>query len=66
MKNLIGTNAGKIWNALDERLELSVKELQKTTKLRNSDLYLALGWLSKENKICLFEEKGELVIRLIY
>ncbi len=47
----IGTNAGKIWNALEENREQSISALEKATKLKKEDLLLALGWLFKEGKL---------------
>lgn len=47
----IGTNAGKIWNALEKNREQSLSALEKSTKLKKEDLLLALGWLFKEGKL---------------
>ena len=47
---LIGANAGKIWNALQNGA-LSSKALKKATKLKEADLNLALGWLAREGKL---------------
>ncbi|MEG1586085.1 MAG: winged helix-turn-helix domain-containing protein, partial [Bacteroidales bacterium] len=41
----IGTNAGLVWAALNENNDQSLKGLKKATKLKDKDLYLALGWL---------------------
>jgi hypothetical protein len=65
IKNSIGENAGKIWKALEENSDFNVKELKKATKLNDNDLHLALGWLSKENKVIFFESSNELKIRLL-
>lgn len=47
---MIGNNAGAIWNALQNG-GLTLKALKKATKLKNDDLYLALGWLAREGKL---------------
>ena len=47
-----GQNAGKIWEALDEYGPLTEPKLMKYTRLPQSGLYAAVGWLAKENKIC--------------
>lgn len=58
----IGENAGKVWVALQNGA-LSQKDLKKVTKLKNDDLYLALGWLAREGKLNV-QEGEELVIAL--
>ena len=42
---VIGTWAGQVWNALNESGKLTVKGLKKATKLKEKELYAALGWL---------------------
>ncbi|MCE5204613.1 MAG: winged helix-turn-helix domain-containing protein [Porphyromonadaceae bacterium] len=61
----IGTNAGKVWTVLDEAGRQNVKEVKKTTKLTDRDLYAAIGWLAREGKISLEEIEKELYISLI-
>jgi len=60
---LIGANAGKIWNALQNGA-LSSKALKKATKLKDADLNLALGWLAREGKLAFNEAEEETVIAL--
>lgn len=55
--SVIGENAGLIWNALQGGA-LTLKALKKATKLKNEELYLALGWLAREGKLN-FTEKAE-------
>jgi len=57
LKEKIGENAGKIWQAL-ENGALTLKSLKKATKLKDADLHLALGWLSREGKLN-FATEGE-------
>jgi len=55
----IGTTAGVVWTALSTSGKMSVKELKKVTKIKtDKELYSALGWLAKEDKL-IFKEKGE-------
>jgi len=49
--NTYGKNAGKIWNTLEKWGSLNPTQLMKKTKLNKEDLYTALGWLAKEDKI---------------
>ncbi|MBR5854763.1 MAG: winged helix-turn-helix domain-containing protein [Paludibacteraceae bacterium] len=59
----IGENAGLIWNALQGGA-LTLKALKKATKLKNDELYLALGWLAREGKVS-FTEGEDLTITLL-
>jgi hypothetical protein len=59
----IGENAGLIWNALQSGA-LTMKALKKATKLKNDELYLALGWLAREGKVS-FTEGEDLTITLL-
>lgn len=60
-----GELAGKIWNTLNEKGEMSVKVLKKTAKIRfEKDLYLGLGWLLREGKLNVKTEGADDVISL--
>ena len=59
----IGENAGLIWNELQGGA-LTFKALKKATKLKNDELYLALGWLAREGKVS-FTEGEDLTITLL-
>ncbi|MDE6239953.1 MAG: winged helix-turn-helix domain-containing protein [Muribaculaceae bacterium] len=47
----IGTNAGSVWTALNEADALGVKQLKKITRLKDKEIFAALGWLAREGKI---------------
>ena len=47
----IGTNAGTVWTALNTAEALDIKQLKKMTKLKDKEVYAALGWLAREGKI---------------
>ena len=66
-RDVIGLNAGLVWNALNNSEEkLTLKGLKKVTKLKDKELYAAIGWLSREDKISIEEvEGGDLLIGLI-
>ena len=61
----IGLNAGLVWNALNESEGLTLKGLKKVTKLKEKQLYAALGWLSREDKVTIEEVEGDLLVNLI-
>jgi hypothetical protein len=63
----IGIQAGKIWEYLDKNpQECAVKDLKKALKLKDKDLYMALGWLCRENKILINIKEEMEFITLIY
>jgi len=59
----IGENAGAIWGALSNGA-LGFKALKKATKLKNEELYLALGWLAREGKVTFEESEADTIIAL--
>ena len=61
----IGLNAGLVWNALNESEGLTLKGLKKVTKLKDKQLYAALGWSSREDKVTIEEVEGDLLVNLI-
>lgn len=54
----IGSWAGLVWAVLNEADVLGSKQIKKMTKLKDKELYAALGWLARENKVS-FEESGD-------
>ena len=66
MIELIGTNAGKVWNALNEGGKMILKAMKKATKIKaEKDMYAALGWLAKEGKLAFEEADGETMVSLL-
>ena len=63
----IGTWAGLVWNALNENDVLGNKEIKKVTKLKDKELYAAIGWLAREGKLNIAESEDgkDLVLSLI-
>lgn len=62
----IGTWAGAAWNALnDANGTLGVKGLKKATKLKEKELYAAIGWLAREGKVNVNETETEIEVALI-
>jgi hypothetical protein len=58
---LIGEYAGRVWQALKEKSPQNPAALEKATSLKEQWLYLALGWLAREDKVA-FEVKGKIVM----
>ena len=64
----IGSWAGLVWNALSATDTVGLKQLKKITKLKEKELYAALGCLGRENKITIQddpEDEKELLISLV-
>jgi len=62
--NEIGSNAGRIWNILNEEGEQPVKGLIKKVKLTSPNFYMAVGWLAREKKIYHFKKDGVMMVSL--
>ncbi len=61
----IGLTAGKIWNYLNNKNDfVDVLELKFQLKLTNTELYLAIGWLAREDKLIFLPENNKLKIKL--
>ncbi len=57
-KRTIGTNAGIIWNLLNNNERWDVCQLSDKSGLTEKEVYAAVGWLARENKIEI-EEKPD-------
>jgi len=64
MKEKIGNDAGLVWKVLDAQGVKSVKELKKATKLIDKEIYAAIGWLAREEKLVFQEENDNLYLSL--
>lgn len=67
-KDVIGLNAGKVWEALSAVDAMGVKQLKKITKLKDKELFAALGWLAREDKIAIAtddKDEKEFIISLV-
>lgn len=61
----IGTNAGAIWAVLSENNGQAIKAIKKATKLKDKEVYAALGWLGREGKISLEETEEDVIVTLL-
>lgn len=54
-KGVIGTNAGVIWRMMDncsnQQRYWSYNDLRLATGMADAELYAAVGWLARENKV---------------
>jgi len=51
MQSKIGKVAGNIWGQLERGGEMTPRKLSTAVKEKSDVVYLALGWLARENKI---------------
>ena len=61
---VIGDNAGKIWRTIDQKGPMTLSQLKKIIRLDDKNLYFALGWLSREDKIKFSTEKRQIIVNL--
>jgi len=47
----IGTLAGKVWKSLEKDGAKTASALVKELGVKSNDLYMALGWLLREDKL---------------
>ena len=64
MYEQIGENAGRIWQLLEQRGEANIAQLSKLLKVKSAEVYQAVGWLAREDKIEYFERAGKTFIKL--
>ena len=64
MNQEIGLMAGKIWQALESKGEMSVAALKKSLGTRDVTSDWAIGWLAREDKIVLRKDRNAVKIAL--
>lgn len=65
VESIFGTNAGIVWRALRNNGPNNIADLVKITSLNREDVYGALGWLGRENKIVLDKRGRAMIFSLI-
>jgi hypothetical protein len=58
VESIFGVNSGNVWKALNLNGPMSIDDIVKATALNPEEIYGALGWLGRENKISL-ETRGK-------
>lgn len=64
----IGSWAGLVWNALSATDTVGLKQLKKITKLKDKEVFAAIGWLAREGKIAILpneEDEKDILIQLV-
>ena len=60
----VGETAGEVWRLLASAGPLSAAQLKKKLNPKGELLSMALGWLAREDKIELLNDKKSLVVQL--
>jgi len=53
----IGVNAGKVWKVMDIWGEVNISTIERLADMDEKEIYSALGWLAKEDKIYISEKQ---------
>ena len=51
MIDKVGNTAGRIWDILQQNDEMTISQLPKALKEKDSLVYQGLGWLAREGKV---------------
>jgi hypothetical protein len=60
----IGETAGKVWGYLEAHGRSSISAVEKATDAPKREVQMAIGWLAREDKVELAEEKRALYVWL--
>lgn len=64
MRDTIGEVAGEVWDFLEENGETSVSGVTKGVDAPGTKVYMAMGWLAREDKLEFFDKKRGNGVRL--
>ncbi|MBK5722270.1 winged helix-turn-helix domain-containing protein [Dysgonomonas sp. Marseille-P4677] len=63
-KDDVGNKSGTIWLLLSDKGKLSIREIGEFTNCKDSLIFLALGWLLREDKVRIIDMNGVLHVEL--
>ncbi len=64
IKTHVGETAGKVWQLLNSDGPQTLTQIRKKLKESNGHLDFAVGWLAREDKVDIIEEKRNLRLQL--
>ena len=64
MDTEIGEAAGRIWRYLAQHKTATLRQLQRGTTLPERLLFMGVGWLAREEKLCFVQERRVLKLAL--
>ena len=57
LESEIGSKAGRLWRIMDIWGEVDFDTIKRLSDLDEEQIHLALGWLAREDKICIDEKQ---------
>jgi hypothetical protein len=64
VESLFGTKAGVVWRALNQNGPSNITNLVKNTSMSREEVFGALGWLGREDKIVMEQRGREMIFSL--
>jgi uncharacterized protein with WD repeat len=64
VESLFGTKAGVVWRALNQYGPSNITHLVKTASLSREEVFCALGWLGREDKVVMEQKGREMIFSL--
>lgn len=64
MEDKIGEVAGEVWDFLEDNGETSVSAVTKGVDAPGTKVYMAVGWLAREDKLEFVDKKRGNAVRL--
>lgn len=62
----IGAKAGILWRTLNTQVSpLPLSLLEEKTEMNREEVFMALGWLARENKLYFSENDGNTTVSLM-
>ena len=61
VESIFGTKAGVVWRALNQNGPTNIGDLVRITSMSREEVFGAIGWLGRENKI-LVEKRGRALV----
>lgn len=65
MQDRIIESAGKIYNYLSDKGEVTISKLKKDMDLDDNFTYMGLGWLSREDKLTYTNKPKSVTVKLV-
>ena len=65
VESIFGVKAGIVWKTLNQNGPSNIGDLVKTTSMSREEIYGALRWLGRENKITVERRGRAMVFSLI-
>ena len=64
IKGRVGETAGKVWHLLNSHGPHTLAQMKKNLDVPNELLSFAVGWLAREDKVNITQEKKSFLIQL--